>query len=103
MCRESNDSSALAPGVAESSYWTAGRVVEIKAIPSHTDTIAQVTGNLHQNEYDVAIVGAGPAGCAAAFTAATKDLRVCLIDKSELPRDKLCGGLVTERSKEVFE
>ena len=53
--------------------------------------------------YDVIVVGGGPAGSAAAFTASRGNLRVCLIDKTTFPRDKLCGGLVTQRSKNIFE
>ncbi len=53
--------------------------------------------------YDLVVVGGGPAGSAAAFTAAKEGLRVCLIDKSNFPREKLCGGLITQRSKNVFE
>ena len=30
-------------------------------------------------------------------------MRTCLIDKTAFPRDKLCGGLVSGRSKGVFE
>ncbi len=49
------------------------------------------------------IIGAGPSGSAAAFLTATRGLRVCLIDKAVFPRDKLCGGLLTRRSKVLFE
>jgi menaquinone-9 beta-reductase len=45
---------------------------------------------------DVAIVGAGPAGSAAAITLARLGRRVVLIDKATFPRDKCCGdGLTT--------
>jgi flavin-dependent dehydrogenase len=37
--------------------------------------------------FDVLIVGAGPAGCAAAIRAATSGLRVALIEKARFPRD----------------
>jgi len=37
--------------------------------------------------FDVLIVGAGPAGCAAAIRAATRGLRVALIEKAQFPRD----------------
>lgn len=47
---------------------------------------------------DVLIVGAGPAGCAAATKALARGLTVTVIDKFSFPRDKLCGGLVTGRS-----
>ena len=45
---------------------------------------------------EVAVVGAGPGGCAAAITCAAAGLRVALVDKSRFPRDKCCGdGLTT--------
>ncbi|MFZ9518088.1 MAG: NAD(P)/FAD-dependent oxidoreductase [Ilumatobacteraceae bacterium] len=45
---------------------------------------------------DVLIVGAGPAGIAAALTAQQRGLSVCVIDKATFPRDKCCGdGLTT--------
>ncbi len=45
---------------------------------------------------DVAVVGAGPAGSAAAITLARQGRRVVLIDKARFPRDKCCGdGLTT--------
>lgn len=53
--------------------------------------------------YDAVIVGGGPAGSAAAYTLAAAGKRVCLIDKAEFPRDKLCGGGLTPRSKIMFE
>jgi flavin-dependent dehydrogenase len=37
--------------------------------------------------FDVLVVGAGPAGCAAAIHAATRGLRVALIEKAPFPRD----------------
>ena len=41
--------------------------------------------------FDVAVVGAGPAGSVAAYAAATPGLRVALIDRQAFPRDKPCG------------
>jgi geranylgeranyl reductase family protein len=45
---------------------------------------------------DVAVVGGGPAGSAAAITLARAGRDVVLIDKATFPRDKCCGdGLTT--------
>ncbi|MBI4219047.1 MAG: NAD(P)/FAD-dependent oxidoreductase [Chloroflexi bacterium] len=49
-------------------------------------------------EYDVIVVGAGPAGSTAARECASRGLKVLLLDKSEFPRDKPCGGGVLLRS-----
>ncbi|QYK43649.1 MAG: geranylgeranyl reductase family protein [Paracoccaceae bacterium] len=52
--------------------------------------------------HDVAVLGAGPAGAAAAVTAARAGLRVALIDRARFPRDKLCGGGLTGRAQAVM-
>lgn len=43
-------------------------------------------------EYDIVVIGAGPAGSTAAKTLAEQGLSVLLIDKEKFPRDKPCGG-----------
>lgn len=40
---------------------------------------------------DVLVLGAGPAGSAAATTIARNGLRVALVDRFEFPREKVCG------------
>ena len=51
---------------------------------------------------DVLVVGAGPAGCAAALTAQRLGLDVLVIDKAIFPRDKCCGdGLTTLALREL--
>ena len=45
-------------------------------------------------DYDVAILGAGPAGAAAALALHGHGLRVVLVDKATFPRDKVCGDAV---------
>ena len=45
-------------------------------------------------DYDVAIVGAGPADTACALALRGSGLRVALLDKAQFPRDKVCGDAV---------
>jgi len=52
--------------------------------------------------YDVAIVGAGPAGSTTAKFLAEKGLKIALIDKSKFPRDKPCAGGLPSRVLERF-
>lgn len=53
-------------------------------------------------KYDVAIVGGGPAGCAAALTAVRGGQRVLLVEKGRYPRHKVCGEFVSPESHEVL-
>lgn len=48
-----------------------------------------------QDHYDTIVAGAGPAGIMAARQAAARG-SVLLIEASELPRDKSCGGMLHE-------
>lgn len=52
--------------------------------------------------FDIIVIGAGPAGSAAACWAAKHGRSVALVDKATFPRNKLCGGLFTERSRRYF-
>lgn len=44
---------------------------------------------------DILIVGAGPAGSAAAILLARRGLRVLVLDKARFPREKLCGEFLS--------
>lgn len=45
--------------------------------------------------FDVLIVGAGPAGAATAIRLADSGLKVALLDKAKFPRDKICGDALS--------
>lgn len=45
-----------------------------------------------QQQYDVIVVGAGPAGNAAGYDLARAGARVAIVEKHSLPRHKTCGG-----------
>jgi len=53
-------------------------------------------------DYDVIVVGGGPAGASAAYFNAKEGKRVLLIDKADFPRDKICGDGVTGKSLKVL-
>lgn len=46
---------------------------------------------MSSSSFDVAIIGAGPAGSTAALAMLNSGLRVALIDQASFPRDKTCG------------
>jgi len=48
--------------------------------------------------WDVIVVGAGPAGCAAAYDLAAAGRSVLLLDKCSFPRPKACAGGLTVKA-----
>jgi geranylgeranyl reductase family protein len=53
--------------------------------------------------YDLIVVGAGPAGTCAARSAAQCGLKTLLLEKEQIPRNKLCGGGVTPKVLTRFD
>ena len=51
-----------------------------------------------ENDADVIVVGAGPAGATTAYYLAQAGLDVLLLEKSAFPRDKVCGDGLTPRA-----
>jgi geranylgeranyl reductase family protein len=51
-----------------------------------------------EDEADVIVVGAGPAGSATAFYLATAGLDVLVLEKATFPREKVCGDGLTPRA-----
>lgn len=58
---------------------------------------------MNENEYDIIIAGAGPAGCAAALSLKSSGLKVGLFDKATFPRDKICGDAIPSRAIKTLE
>jgi geranylgeranyl reductase family protein len=54
------------------------------------------------DEYDVVIVGAGPAGSSAALAARRAGASVLLLDRAEFPRDKACGDGIAPHTLDVL-
>ncbi len=54
-------------------------------------------------QFDVIVVGGGPAGSACATLLARAGLRVLLCEKRRFPRDKICGECVNPACWELFE
>ncbi len=52
--------------------------------------------------YDAIVVGAGPSGSTAAYRLAALGKEVLLLDRASFPRDKPCGGGVTERAARLL-
>jgi len=50
------------------------------------------------DNYDVIVIGGGPAGSTAGYLLKRLGLNVLIIDKANFPRDKLCGGLITHKT-----
>lgn len=53
--------------------------------------------------WDIAVVGAGPAGSWLAGLGAEAGLRVLLVDRSQFPRPKVCGGCLSARTAEQLD
>jgi geranylgeranyl reductase family protein len=54
-------------------------------------------------EFDVIVVGAGPAGTAAAIAARDRGLDALVVDKATFPRDKTCGDGLTTGALRLLE
>ncbi len=53
--------------------------------------------------YDVVIIGCGPAGTAAGLMLSKLNISICLIDKCLFPRPKVCAGIITEKTIRILK
>lgn len=63
---------------------------------------AHLAQELIMKTFDVAVIGAGPAGSAAAIGLAQRGYEVALVDKKFFPREKLCGDFINPVNWPVF-
>jgi flavin-dependent dehydrogenase len=54
------------------------------------------------DRYDMAVIGGGPAGAAAAITAARRGKHVVLVERGRYPRHKVCGEFVSAESLQLL-
>lgn len=54
-------------------------------------------------DYDVVVVGTGPAGTTAARELAKRGMSVALLEKEMLPRHKVCGGGIVFRARSMLD
>jgi geranylgeranyl reductase family protein len=58
--------------------------------------------NSSSTDFDVIIVGAGPAGGMCALELSKNDISVLIIEKERLPRYKTCAGGLTKKAYEIL-
>lgn len=66
-----------------------------------TDSRIEATISPHEAggiPWQVVVVGAGPAGAAAAIRLAARGLRTLLVERHHFPRDKVCGCCLSQRA-----
>lgn len=56
------------------------------------------SGKAASNNFDLAVIGGGPAGTSAAITATRAGARVLLLERGKLPRQRVCGEFVSSES-----
>ncbi len=56
-----------------------------------------------KKQYDVIVVGAGPAGATLAYELAGKGIAVLLLEKEKLPRYKCCAGGLTSKATRLLD
>lgn len=56
-----------------------------------------------KQNFDVAVIGAGPAGATLAYKLAQKGIEVLLLEKEKFPRYKCCAGGISARAAKLLD
>jgi flavin-dependent dehydrogenase len=62
----------------------------------HRETI------MNEQPYDIAVIGAGPAGSTAANYLARSNFRTCVIERKSFPRETVCGEFLSGEVAEIL-
>ena len=54
-------------------------------------------------EYDIIIIGSGPAGSTAGIVLGHEKLRILMIEKKKLPRHKICSGMISKAAQKELK
>lgn len=55
------------------------------------------------NKFDVIVIGGGPAGTSCGIELRKKNYKTCIVDKKIFPQEKLCGGLITQKTIDLLK
>ena len=66
------------------------------------ESLIAATNPIETAGYDLAVIGGGPAGTSAAITAARAGVRVLLLERGKLPRQRVCGEFVSAESLDLL-
>lgn len=55
------------------------------------------------NNFDIIIIGGGPAGAMCGIELQKQGFKTCILDKASFPRTKLCGGLLTQKTLDLLK
>ena len=54
-------------------------------------------------QVETVIIGGGPAGASTGISLLKQGKACCIIDKQQFPREKTCGGLLTQKTMDMLE